>query len=371
MLGAGHLDAGTHVLRLAMTGNDPTGYVANFDSLRVTAHVTPTPGTPFGGKAFTTPGVLQLENFDEGGEGVAYHDLDAANLGGAYRNAGADAQAIPAASGGGFALAFAKANEWTQYTFVVPDLQGASYDLALRYAAPRGGDVSIEIDGLPLGAPLTLHDTASWTDYAVAYPAFDLHLTPGTHVLRLSQVRNGAYGYVANFDSLTFQRYREPFFSTPFSPGELIQAEDFDTGGEGLTYHDTDRANLGGANHRPADGVDVEPTTDAGGGFNVGFAKAGEWLEYAVTSPAPYDDLFGIEVRLASLRAAGRFHFEVDGVKVATLTAPATGSWQTYATLSTPKTIRLTPGRHTLRLAMDQNNSTGYVANFNWMRLVS
>lgn len=367
-MGTVHITAGTHILRLVMSSDDSTGYVANFDSLKVTAHSATTPQTPFGGTPFTAPGRLQLENYDEGGEGVAYHDTEAANLGGVYRTSGADVEAIPAASGGGYALDYAKAGEWTEYTFVVPPLQGATYDLALRYAAPRGGVVSIEIDGKPVGLPVTLRNTASWQDYQEAFPAFDVSLTPGTHVLRLSQVSNGSYGYVANYDYLEFQRYREPFHNTPFNPGETIQAEDYDTGGEGWTYHDTDPANLGGA-YRPADGVDIEPTTDTGGGYNVGFAKAGEWIEYTINGPASGDALFGIDVRIASLRAGGKFHFEVDGKTVASFVVPATGSWQTYTTLSSPRTVRLTAGAHRLRLVMDQNNSTGYVANFNWIKV--
>src|SRR5215212_2558137 len=71
---------------------------------------------PFGGTAPNVPGVIQAENFDEGGEGVAYHDLDAANLGGAYRTTGVDIEEIHA-TGGGFAVDFAKAGEWTEYTF--------------------------------------------------------------------------------------------------------------------------------------------------------------------------------------------------------------------------------------------------------------
>lgn len=370
-VGTIRLDAGTHVLRLSMSGNDPTGYVANFDALHVTAHAPPTPHTPFGGTAFAAPGRLQLENYDLGGEGVAYHDLDAANLGGAYRDEGADVQAIPASSGGGHALAFAKAGEWTEYTFVIPDVQGASYDLGLRYAAPRGGEVSLLIDGQTL-ATVPLRATASWTDYDTAYPFFDLHLTPGTHVLRLSQVRNGAFGYVANYDYLEFQRYREPYFFTPFSPGDTIQTEDFDTGGEGLTYHDVDRANLGGSPHRADDGVDIEPATDNGpGGLNVGFARPGEWTEYTLVNPGDPNTLFGIDVRVASLRAGGTFRFELDGVTVARFTAPATGGWQTYTTLRSAKTIKVGPGTHRLRLVMEQANSTGYVANFNWFQLTT
>jgi hypothetical protein len=161
-----------------------------------------------------------------------------------------------------------------------------------------------------------------------------------------------------------------PFNGTPLNLPGTLEFENFDNGGEGVAYHDTERANLGAAAYRPTEGVDIEPTTDTGGGYNVGFTKAGEWLEYAITNPAATDALVGLDVRLASLRAGGRFHLEIDGKTVASFTAPATGSWQTYATLSTPKNIRLAHGHHTLRLVMDQNNSTGYVANFNWMKLV-
>ena len=377
-LGSASVTAGQHVLRLVMDGNDPTGYVANFDSLRVTAHVVPTPQTPFGGTPFTTPGVLQLENFDEGGEGVAYHDTDAVNQGGAYRSTGVDIEAIPASAGGGYALDFAKAGEWTEYTFVVPDLQGASYDPVLRYAAPRGGEIELSIDGVPFASRLTLRNTDGWQDYQLAFPFFDLHIAPGTHVLRLTQLRNGDYGYVANFDSLEFVRYREPYNFTPFNPGETIQAEDFDTGGEGWTYHDADRANLGDSLHRSDDGVDIQTAADAADAFpglNVGFTKAGEWLEYTINGPDNDGDLLGLEVRVASLRGGGKFHLDADGKTIASFTVPATDSWQTYATLTTPKSIRLAPrtapGRHTLRLVMDQNDSTGYVANFNWMRFAS
>src|SRR5207248_2918042 len=52
---------------------------------------------PYGGSAAPVPGTIQAENFDYGGEGVAYHDFDASNNGGAYRAEGVDIQATGAA----------------------------------------------------------------------------------------------------------------------------------------------------------------------------------------------------------------------------------------------------------------------------------
>ena len=46
--------------------------------------------SPFGGVPGSIPGVIEAENFDEGGEGVAYHDADAGNNGGFYRQTDVD-----------------------------------------------------------------------------------------------------------------------------------------------------------------------------------------------------------------------------------------------------------------------------------------
>jgi hypothetical protein len=179
-------------------------------------------------------------------------------------------------------------------------------------------------------------------------------------------------GFVANFDHLALPRLLAPtslpFHGTPFQPNVTIEAEDFDLGGEGFSYHDLDAQNLGAADYRPGTGVDIEPFAD---GYNVGFTKAGEWLQYTIDGPSVAGTLSGAEVNVASLKGGGKFHLELDGQTIATFTAPNTGSWQTYTTLTAPRTLNIPPGTHKLRLVMDANDSTGYVANFNWLRLVS
>src|SRR3989442_11848717 len=67
-----------------------------------------------------------------------------------------------------------------------------------------------------------------------------------------------------------------PFAGSPFAVNSTIQAEDFDRGGEGIAYHDFDTTNNGGA-YRPSEGVDIEATTDTGGGYDVGWTIPGDW----------------------------------------------------------------------------------------------
>ena len=52
-------------------------------------------------------------------------------------------------------------------------------------------------------------------------------------------------------------------------------------------FHDNDAANQGGQYRTTA--VDIEATTDSGGGYNVGWFDAGEWLEYTVNVPSAGD----------------------------------------------------------------------------------
>ncbi len=159
-----------------------------------------------------------------------------------------------------------------------------------------------------------------------------------------------------------------PYKGSPFAVGAsavTIQVEDFDTGGEGVAYHDAEAANLGGKYR--TESVDVQPTTDSGGGYNVGYVKAGEWLEYTINVAAAgsYDFSF----RTASAGSNATFHVEIDGVdKSGLLTVPKTSGWQSWTTV-TRAGVSLSAGQHVLRLAMNANGSTGSVGNFNWMKI--
>ena len=137
-----------------------------------------------------------------------------------------------------------------------------------------------------------------------------------------------------------------PYPGTHPVPG-LVQAKDYDLGGEGVAYHDTELANLGGA-YRPAEGVDIET---AGLFTDVGWIRDGEWLTYTVNATEPQD--FVVWFRAANPDATTkRVAISADGVPAGTVDLRPTGSFDNYAdSNSTP--ISLPAGETTVRLSFD------------------
>ncbi|NNF07528.1 MAG: carbohydrate-binding protein, partial [Candidatus Eisenbacteria bacterium] len=128
-----------------------------------------------------------------------------------------------------------------------------------------------------------------------------------------------------------------PYLGSAYVFPALIQAEDYDDGGDGVAYSDADAANQGGQ-YRPSEGVDIENCTDAGGGYNIGWLSPGEWTEYTVSvaTAGTYD----FEARVASQSTGGTFHLEFNGVdETGTVTVPVTGGWQSWTTVSFTATL--------------------------------
>ncbi len=123
-----------------------------------------------------------------------------------------------------------------------------------------------------------------------------------------------------------------PFLGTPFVLPTVIEVEDYDLGGEGVAYHDTDPANNGGQ-YRTAEAVDVQTCSDTGGGYNTGWTYGGEWLEYTIDVPTA--GTYTVETRVSSLSGGGVFHLEFAGVdRTGDIAVPSTSNWQTWTTVT-------------------------------------
>jgi hypothetical protein len=72
----------------------------------------------------------------------------------------------------------------------------------------------------------------------------------------------------------------------PFAVGEQIEAEDYNNGGAGVAYADTDPENLGNANYRTREGVDVYNVPPTIGTGRIVAEEVMEYLTYFFTTTA-------------------------------------------------------------------------------------
>ncbi len=126
-------------------------------------------------------------------------------------------------------------------------------------------------------------------------------------------------------------------------PGTIVAAN-FDSGGEGVAYHDLDKGNKGNT-YRLNEDVDIEAYDNS---YTIGWFDNSEWVEYTVNvlKTATYKANF----RVASQLSTGSFSIYVDGNLVAEkVKVPNTGSWNTFTTL-TVYNLDLTEGKHVIRI---------------------
>jgi N-acetylneuraminic acid mutarotase len=150
-------------------------------------------------------------NFDNGGEGVAFHDVDKRNLGGDYRrtNIGVDIlrndDTIPTnvgnAPGTGRTVGHTRAGEWLNYMIDVATT--GTYDFALRFASSAGGTAHLAIDGARAGASIQLTSTGGWETWTTLEQA-GINLAAGKHVLSFVIDSSVSGGDVANFHWFRF-----------------------------------------------------------------------------------------------------------------------------------------------------------------------
>jgi hypothetical protein len=140
-----------------------------------------------------------------------------------------------------------------------------------------------------------------------------------------------------------------PYGGTPWTLPGLIQAANYDIGGQGVAYSTTSTGNYGGQYR--TDYVSIETCGDVDGGYDVGWTSAGEWLNYTVN--VQYTGVYNITLRAASYSTPIQGHVEFDGSNVTGLmTAPTTGGWQAFTNV-TATNVTLTAGLHVMKVYFD------------------
>jgi GH18 family chitinase len=295
--------------------------------------------------ALTIPGQILAANYDNGPAGIAYSDADLGNNGGVGRVL-SDVD-METCSEGGYDIGWINASEWLNYTVNVTT--AGTYTLQARVTSPNtGNNFHVELDGVNISGTITVPNTGgyqAWQTVSVTTPV----LITGTHTLKIVLGTGGFNLEYLNFNLLSASS-SSAYLGVPAVIPGTIEAENYDIGGQGVAYNDSDATN-DGTQYRPSEGVDIEATTDVGGGYDVGWTANGEWMKYSVnvTQPGAYT----LQARVATQNSGDHFHVEIDGVNVSgTINVPNTGGWQSWQTVSVTTTA-LTTGAHTMRIVMD------------------
>ena len=184
---------------------------------------------PFLGAPFSLPTRIEAEDYDVGGEGIAYHDADAINQGGQYRTEeGVDVQTCTDA-GGGYNPGWILEGEWLEFTIDAP--VNAEYPIEVRVASQSvGGIFHLEFDGVDGTGDVVVPVTGGWQNWTtITTSAF---LDAGTQVMRfVPTVQGFNLNYfdflpavaVASGD-LDAARYAlHPCYPNPFNPATTIR----------------------------------------------------------------------------------------------------------------------------------------------------
>ena len=211
------LSTGQYSLRLYMNGVGATGRVGNFDSIQL----TPVPAqTPFKGAPFAvgaTPVTIQAEDYDLGGQGVAFNDTTATNVPGLYRpNEAVD---IKSQASGQYRISDSVAGEWLEYTIDVASDGDYEMEFRVSHSDPNS-KFHAEIDGVNVTGSLTVPDTNSFNTFASVRKT--VALTAGRHVLRFAFDANASVGYAGGFDWVKFTKVTTPEPPPPPPPGGTV-----------------------------------------------------------------------------------------------------------------------------------------------------
>ncbi|NOZ25666.1 MAG: family 16 glycosylhydrolase [Nitrospirae bacterium] len=155
------------------------------------------PSRPYRGRPQVIPGRIELQYFDEGGQGVAYNDADDINHGALA--AGTAFRVGEGVDTDGRRIGWIHDGEWLRYTVDV--LQGGRYAVVVPFASPEAGEnrgILLEVDGRPVADIRMSSATGGWNRWT-SVTGKSVTLTKGRHVLTV-RVMDGLF----NLDYIDF-----------------------------------------------------------------------------------------------------------------------------------------------------------------------
>jgi uncharacterized protein involved in high-affinity Fe2+ transport len=318
------------------------------------APTTTTVEGPYGGTPAAIPGTVQAENYDTGGQGTGYSVSSINGSDNGYRSDGVDLE-VTTDTGGGVDMGWTTSGQWFRYTVNVAT--AGKYTVTFRVAAPAAAADALHISnssGTNLSGSVAVPATGSYQTWVNVTAS--VTLPAGQQTLTINQ---DAAGWNLNYLSFAAVSSGEgPYGGTAAAVPGTVQAENYDTGSQAVAYNVT--STNGSDNGYRSDGVDLEVTTDTGGGVDLGWTTGGQWFRYTVNvaTAGKYTVTFRVAAPAA---AADAFHISnSSGTNLSgSVAVPATGGYQTW--VSVTASITLPAGQQTLTINQD---AAGW--NLNW-----
>lgn len=154
-------------------------------------YLSPAAG-PFYGTPVTIPANIQAENYDGGGEGIGFHDIDSKNEFGFYRWDAVDIDKITGTTGD-FCVSSMEVGEWLNYAITIPSTD--DYDISIRVSSSiSAAKLHLELDGVDITGAISV--PRSWRIISVV----NIPLEAGTGNLRLYVESGGCKVDYLNID---------------------------------------------------------------------------------------------------------------------------------------------------------------------------
>ena len=161
------------------------------------------------------------------------------------------------------------------------------------------------------------------------------------------------------YDEIYLGQIKEPEVVGPYNevaasiPG-VVEAENYNTGGNNISYYDIDRSNRGGEYRK--DGVDIY-SSDETNGFAIGYCEADEWMNYTVNVAEEGEYTVSVRASEEGEVEAGTVHASLsnEAGDAIDIEVGTTGAWDVYGEFKQNGKIKLPAGESTIRLTIKKS----------------
>ncbi|MBN2704695.1 MAG: carbohydrate-binding protein [Pontiellaceae bacterium] len=130
---------------------------------------------------------IQAENFDNGGNGIAYFNENTINPGGACRTNETVGIELTSDTGGGYDVGWTADGDWLEYTIKVS--AAGTYNLRLRVASTNAASVQLSAFGEDITGTWSIPNTGGLQTWQTV--SKEVFLKPGRQILRINVLGGG------------------------------------------------------------------------------------------------------------------------------------------------------------------------------------